>query len=1456
MQTLPYAVVTNKNMLHVYELYYDAFEKLRKVREVVTTEDNEQYCKIIRGTLREHLTVLPRLTMGILECRDLLQPTEIDKFMHTLLKSRISRRVIAEQHLALTEMFNAPWHFPDAKADIDSNADFIGEVFLRCNAREVVQSCWDRVVALAKIAYGAECALPDLMLEGNLEATFPYILTHLQYIIAELLRNALQAVVEVQQAPHLKPPPIQVLVCEASQHVIIRISDQGGGIPTEVMPRLWSFSKGARSQTHLENLSQVPKMAATMQEVKEPCLEPLDEVHGKPNANQDASLSSLTTRPPNLRLGMGLPTSRAYAEYWAGSLELHSLDGYGVDAFLQISKLGNKNEQLTTRASIHNFMHTKKTPVREEIAVMVLIGPPPKPTGKSSVLRKPMRNISNGQRAHLPSSPGPESTSAKETLLRSYKSEQTMPSKEFVTTPQKPLRRRETGASAFPSSTRRNDHKLSLGESPSSEPRLWVHHFPAASSRVVSGNLSTQTPVNSTFRLAERDWKEKLEDRTPSHLNSTPLPKVVKANPMAHSLEHSAQHTTKLTTRWQNSAIVPPENVEMKKPKAPETDPLSESQMGPHCLQSMGHLIISGMSCDIQRAEDFCMPITQCYTKERTLDSHVAATPIVRRGPVQHISSTTIWRDLNPSMVERLYFIHQCVIGSLETVIKTRMQYLSDLVHEGPTRYASSLDGALARVSEHQLIIDCQQFTDTVIQTLHGQFSNQDVKMTPSGLLAVYLASTDFFYRTLNEGEMAIDITITSNKANYSAKPRIQTSWVADHITFNGFNTKPAPGEELRIMPQFQCYSPFLSKDRQMCIRSTQNTSWLSWDSKSKCFTGRVPALEKLQEEHGEHKGSISEHKSYPMEFEIETVMLVRAGDASKNENYPGFERTIYTRIRLDVTQPKIGSNLTLHRLPVEDWPTIKAAAGFEVDKLYPATIDKCLDMLYPRPFQFIYNAVIDKFAPRHPLGPKPRFIFEQLSDRHEKLSEKLTQMAQKHTELADALRAAKSSQWPSTSGWQSQESPRWELQMPRTRDLKIDNPLGDFLCCLDISFKNELLWGDGAQCEGTIGKPKDEDSTMNFKTSPQFFAGYQSDDIVPESEASDLDSIASSDTSTRKPAKSSPSPVRQPAQSARLPKSVTARASHVKGLLTPRELSDEDAKILHSRCQSIVQASYQDISDDDMLNPCYSSAFASDALKQEEWPLERGTKSMVSALKVVAPPMVDYSVTLNDQVFESYSEREESEHESDVESGEAYRDDPYGNELAKEFSKYAERFHPHLRQPKMASLQEDLACGAGRTGFLVLSDDPLQRSQFDLYRRQAELGHGQQGDGVGAFDHEGEFDCKHGYDNEEWEIEQAKKKSLQEELERKMTKSGIPSTYDDIFLDNGSDPTSFDEASSTTADERPSVTSSILGAVKEPAVKTAQDGWTWPHSDVERVVKMTPAQEVEARAGGLRVGR
>ena len=283
-----------------------------------------------------------------------------------LYAQRISRRVIAEQHLALTDSFHDPFHFPEVEVENDPKSeDFIGEIFLRCKAKEVVERCARVTRELMQKTHGKDCPLPKVKIQGHLDATFPFILSHLEYIVGELLRNSIQAVMEQMYKKEVSEvPPIEVLICETPQHVIMRISDQGGGIPPEIFPHLWSFSKGPRRQDRLKNLNQVPRMAATMQELRTAEKLNINETKEAVATNpikqsssdqRSSSLSSLTSRKPDLRLGIGLPMSKIYAEYWAGSLEIHSLEGYGVDAFLQISKLGNKNEQLTTRASMDSI---------------------------------------------------------------------------------------------------------------------------------------------------------------------------------------------------------------------------------------------------------------------------------------------------------------------------------------------------------------------------------------------------------------------------------------------------------------------------------------------------------------------------------------------------------------------------------------------------------------------------------------------------------------------------------------------------------------------------------------------------------------------------------------------------------------------------------------------------------------------------------------------------------------------------------------------------------------------------------------------------------------------------------------------------------------------------------------------------------------------------------------------
>lgn len=326
----------------VYELYYKSFESFRRFPVIRTVEENDAFCKVISENLKEHLSVIPNLVVGVLECQELVSPDTMDNFVQAMLRARISRRVIAEQHLALTETFNSPWHV----AQPSSENEFVGEVLLRCNAKEVIERCGSLSREMCRSSATSEMAIPEIKIQGHTNATFPYVLSHLEYIIGELLRNSVQAVMQRFRNTKKPPPPIEVLICEAPQNVVIRISDQGGGVPRDIIPFLWSFNKGPRSASRLENFRDVPTLAGTMQEVR------LSGNLGTKGKIRDSSLSTLASRPPDFRLGMGLPMSRVYAEYWAGGLELHSLEGYGVDAFLQISKLGNQNEQLTSRASM------------------------------------------------------------------------------------------------------------------------------------------------------------------------------------------------------------------------------------------------------------------------------------------------------------------------------------------------------------------------------------------------------------------------------------------------------------------------------------------------------------------------------------------------------------------------------------------------------------------------------------------------------------------------------------------------------------------------------------------------------------------------------------------------------------------------------------------------------------------------------------------------------------------------------------------------------------------------------------------------------------------------------------------------------------------------------------------------------------------------------------------------
>lgn len=280
-QNLPFIVGVNPHLQQVYRLYWEAFDRLRSVPPIETLEDNQRFCDLLHTSLQAHRIVIPQLALGIQECGTTdLSGDRRDKFMNATLRSRISRRVLAEQHLILS--------------DYPAVFGMGVMIFQHCSAHRTLAKCIEK----AKASHKKKA--PAITIDPGPDVDFAYVADHIEYILYQVLLNAMQR----------SDAPIRVTICTNHTDVFFRISDQAGGISNQAYRQLWSF--GGSTTTPPEECHQVKTWAATTQ----------------------------------VPLGMGLPMSKVYAEYWGGDINLQTLDGWGSDAYVRIPKLGDQMEHL------------------------------------------------------------------------------------------------------------------------------------------------------------------------------------------------------------------------------------------------------------------------------------------------------------------------------------------------------------------------------------------------------------------------------------------------------------------------------------------------------------------------------------------------------------------------------------------------------------------------------------------------------------------------------------------------------------------------------------------------------------------------------------------------------------------------------------------------------------------------------------------------------------------------------------------------------------------------------------------------------------------------------------------------------------------------------------------------------------------------------------------------------
>jgi len=105
-------------------------------------------------------------------------------------------------------------------------------------------------------------------------------------------------------------PPIVVVIVKGDEDVTIKVADRGGGIPRSKMVNVWKFA------------------------------------HSTATENEQSSDFGVDETTGTKIRGFGLPLARIYARYLGGELTLKSMEGYGLDAYLHLPRLGDSCENL------------------------------------------------------------------------------------------------------------------------------------------------------------------------------------------------------------------------------------------------------------------------------------------------------------------------------------------------------------------------------------------------------------------------------------------------------------------------------------------------------------------------------------------------------------------------------------------------------------------------------------------------------------------------------------------------------------------------------------------------------------------------------------------------------------------------------------------------------------------------------------------------------------------------------------------------------------------------------------------------------------------------------------------------------------------------------------------------------------------------------------------------------
>lgn len=371
MQSIPFVAMSNEQLDSIYQFHWRTFETLRRIDIIDTVEANEHLIRVVTELLSERKSKLELIAGISRECVLYMEPDAVNYFLARMLRSQISREVLAKQHIALTMMQS-----PDAKSHASRTT--IGMVDTQLNVGESVRrSVWYARESIASI-HGWDIndrRIPEVKILGDVNTYIAYLPAHLDFILLELLKVSMQSTMHFhnlqdKDGADFVVPPIKLRIVNSPDYsdIEIRISDEGGG---------FQIAKGTRNLSNEAIRARGPLLMPGIEQVNGDFNtglawsfinigEQLDRMNIQLEETATADISrnsvdgAVTPDPTasypggdglmrlsvlNMESKNGLPIVNLYAELFGGALDFRSMDGFGNNVYLRLPKLGTGKEQ-------------------------------------------------------------------------------------------------------------------------------------------------------------------------------------------------------------------------------------------------------------------------------------------------------------------------------------------------------------------------------------------------------------------------------------------------------------------------------------------------------------------------------------------------------------------------------------------------------------------------------------------------------------------------------------------------------------------------------------------------------------------------------------------------------------------------------------------------------------------------------------------------------------------------------------------------------------------------------------------------------------------------------------------------------------------------------------------------------------------------------------------------------